>query len=277
MSNSLVTAAWLNQHLTDDNLVILDSSPASNVSGLKSDLDGLVIPGARYFDLKGRFSDPISPFPNTLPAPGDFEKATRSLGINANNEIVIYDNLGVYTSPRVWWMFKTMGHDRVSVLDGGLADWVKSGFDTDDVYQTEFAEGNFKARFQSDAIKSMQEVMENINQSSFELVDARSKGRFDGTAPEPREGMSSGHIPHSCNLPFEEVLEEGKFKSTEALKEIFSNLKLGDKPVTFSCGSGLTACIILLAAEQVLPHQKSVFDGSWTEYASTDGVEIEKS
>tara|TARA_Y100001972_G_scaffold95224_1_gene117279 strand:+ start:1466 stop:2299 length:834 start_codon:yes stop_codon:yes gene_type:complete len=277
MSNSLVTAAWLNEHLSDENLVILDSSPTSNVSGLKSELDGLVIPGARYFDLKGQFSDPKSPYPNTMPSPGDFQKAARSLGINTNSEIIVYDNLGVYTSPRVWWMFKAMGHDRVSVLDGGLADWVKNGFATKDSHQSAFPEGDFTARFQADAVKSMQEVIENINQSSFELVDARSKGRFEGTAPEPREGMSSGHLPNSCNLPFEDVLNDGKFKSPEELRQIFSDLKLGDKPITFSCGSGLTACIILLAAEQVLPNQKSVYDGSWTEYASTPGVVIEKS
>ena len=277
MSNSLVSAAWLNEHLADENLVILDSSPATNVSGLKSDLDGLVIPGARYFDLKGQFSDPKSPYPNTLPSPGDFEKAARSLGINGNSRIVVYDNLGAYTSPRVWWMFKSMGHEEVSVLDGGLGDWVKSGFETVDAHQKSFEVGDFVSHFHPETVKSISEVIENIEQSSFELVDARSKGRFEGTAPEPREGMSSGHLPNSCNLPFEEVLNDGKFKSPGELRQIFSDLKLSDKPITFSCGSGLTACIILLAAEQVLPNQKSVYDGSWTEYASTPGVEIEKS
>ena len=277
MSNSLVSAIWLNEHLSDENLIILDSSPTSNVSGLKSDLDGLIIPGARYFDLKGHFSDPKSPYPNTLPSPVDFEKAARSLGINTNSEIIIYDNLGVYTSPRVWWMFKSMGHDRVSVLDGGLAEWVKNGFKTTDAHQKDFEVGDFVSHFHPETVKSINEVIENIEQSSFELVDARSKGSFEGTAPEPREGMSSGHLPNSCNLPFEDVLNDGKFKSPEELRQIFSDLKLGDKPITFSCGSGLTACIILLAAEQVLPNQKSVYDGSWTEYASTPGVVIEKS
>ena len=174
MSNSLVSAIWLNEHLSDENLIILDSSPTSNVSGLKSDLDGLIIPGARYFDLKGHFSDPKSPYPNTLPSPVDFEKAARSLGINTNSEIIIYDNLGVYTSPRVWWMFKSMGHDRVSVLDGGLAEWVKNGFKTTDAHQKDFEVGDFVSHFHPETVKSINEVIENIEQSSFELVDRKS-------------------------------------------------------------------------------------------------------
>lgn len=276
MKDTLVSANWLRAHQTNSEVVVLDASPLTNISGLRSNYKELVIPGARYFDLKGKFSDPAGPFPNTLPSAADFEREARLLGINNNSWIVIYDNLGIYTSPRVWWMFRTMGHQHVHVLNGGLPCWVEEEYPTTDAHDTDFSSGNFRAKYQPQAVKSLNQLLENIDTKSSQVIDARSSGRFRGTAPEPREGLSSGHIPGSCNLPFEEVLENGKYKSDQALLEVFKRLPLGNQPLTFSCGSGLTACIILLAAELVLTNPKSVFDGSWTEWASTEGAPIVK-
>ncbi|MEQ8472450.1 MAG: sulfurtransferase [Marinoscillum sp.] len=276
MNESLVSAEWLNQNQNSSRLIILDASPKTNVSGLKSGVGSQVIPGARFFDLKGKFSDPKSEFPNTLPSAEDFQNAAQELGINQNSDLVIYDNLGIYTSPRVWWMFRTMGHQKVHVLNGGLESWVQAGYKTDDTHQADFNPGNFKASFHKDSIRYLDDILQNIQSNSSKVIDARSVGRFTGTAPEPREGLSSGHIPHSCNLPFELVLDEGKYKSKEELIKIFNKLSPGDQHLTFTCGSGLTACIILLAAEQVLPNQMSVFDGSWTEWASNPQTPISK-
>lgn len=276
MQTTIVSTQWLHDHLNDTNLIVLDASTQTNISGKTSEYDGKHIPNARYFDLKNHFSDPQATFPNTLPNPKTFETEVRKLGVSNESQIVVYDNLGIYNSPRVWWMFQTMGHKNIAVLDGGLPAWANAGFEIADHLAKPLQPGNFTAQFDENQVKTYAEVLANIDLKNFTVIDARSKGRFDGTAPEPRQGMSSGHIPNSCNLPFEQVLSNGHFKSKEELKSLFSDLQTEDSPLVFSCGSGLTACIILLAAELVLNNQKAVFDGSWTEWASIEGSPIKK-
>ena len=267
MNKSLVDCHWLKEHLYNPNLKILDSSPQSNVSGLESEYKGKYIKGAIPFDIKGQFSDKNSAIPNTLLPADEFEESVRSLGINEDDDIMVYDNLGIYTSPRVWWMFKVMGHKNIAVLDGGLPEWIKCGYETVSDLSSNFSVGNFKAIFNKDLVKSSIDIIENLRSNDALVLDARSKGRFDGSAPEPREGLSSGHIPNSASLPFKEVLHEGKMKSKEELKKIFQSKNVSDAPLVFSCGSGLTACITYLAAEIALKNEKAVYDGSWTEWA----------
>ena len=276
MNSPLVSASWLAQHIDDTDLIVLDASSASNISVKKPEIENCVIQGARHFDLKNKFSDNNASFPNTMPSQEQFEQGASNLGINNESVIVVYDNLGMYNSPRVWWMLKSMGHKKVSVLDGGLSAWVHAGFPTSATHATNYAHGNFTASFNSDALVAMDEVKANIASKQFTLIDARSKGRFNGTTPEPREGLSSGHVPGSCNVPFQDVLNNGFMKSEEELRAIFDKLTLADKPLVFSCGSGLTACITLLAAELVLPNQLAIYDGSWTEWASQEINLIEK-
>jgi len=276
MNSPLVSASWLAQHIDDTDLIVLDASSASNISVKKPEIENCVIQGARHFDLKNKFSDNNASFPNTMPSQEQFEQGASNLGINNESVIVVYDNLGMYNSPRVWWMLKSMGHKKVSVLDGGLSAWVHAGLPTSENHATDYALGNFAGSFNSDAVMAMDEVKVNIASKQFTLIDARSKGRFDGTAPEPREGLSSGHVPGSSNVPFQEVLSNGFMKSEEELSAIFDKLKLEVKPLVFSCGSGLTACITLLAAELVLPNQLAIYDGSWTEWASLETNLIEK-
>ena len=162
-----------------------------------------------------------------------------------------------------------MGHQNIAVLNGGLPEWVRQGYETVQQKENNIIPGNFKAKFQSEMVKDYDFVSSNVSLQESVLIDARSGGRFEGIAPEPREGLPSGHIPGSLNLPYTHVLENGKFKSREDLSEIFNNLKINEKPLVFSCGSGVTACIILLASEFVLKNNKSVYDGSWTEWAQT--------
>ena len=270
MLKPIVSAKWLFENLSDPDLILLNASPSSNVSGLKSELDEIQIASSRLFDLKKNFSDKKSDLPNTLLSAKDFQKEVRKLGINQNSKIVVYDNLGIYTSPRVWWMFKTMGHQDVAVLNGGLPDWVKKGYATESIQQDTYKKGNFTASLNSDMVKNFEAMQScSLNQEAV-IFDARSKGRFEGTAPEPRAGLRSGNIPNSLNLPWKEVVKNGKFKSKKALKEIFSTVKKEER-IVFSCGSGLTACIIFLAAELVVDNPKSVYDGSWTEWAQRVG------
>lgn len=262
MNTPLVTAQWLSTHLNDPDLVVLDASQPSNSIEPKS------IPGARVFDLKNNFSDTRSKFPNTFPSVEHFENESRGLGINKNSNIVVYDNRGIYFSPRAWWMFKVMGHDNVAVLDGGLPEWEKQGCKTEARKNKEYAFGNFTTSVLSNVVKDFDFVVKNIEQEESLVIDARSAGRFKGTAPEPRAGLRSGHIPKSINIPYETLLENGMFKGQKELLKIFKAATIEKEPLVFSCGSGVTACIVLLATELVgLTNEKSVFDGSWTEWA----------
>lgn len=276
MNTKIVSAEWLSNNLNDPNLIILDTSPKSNVSGETTAYEGLQIPNSRNVDLKEHFSDKAAQFPNTVPSAEQFEAECRKLGINKNSNIVVYDNLGVYTSPRVWWLFKIMGHENIVVLDGGLPEWVTQGFATIPREEnTTYEQGDFEAKLHPEFVKTYEEILENTETNNFVVVDARSAGRFAGTAPEPRKGLKSGSIPNSVNIPYQDVLENGKFKSVEELKALFAE-KIGDADnLTFSCGSGLTACIIMLANELSVNKGIAVYDGSWTEWAELQGLKNE--
>lgn len=270
--NELVSVEWLYQNLNNQDLIVLDTSLATTIEGKTSELQLSTIPNARYFDLKGKFSNTNSPFPNTVPSAEQFELEAQKLGINQNSKIVVFDNRGVYSSPRVWWLFKTMGHEQISVLDGGLPEWLKNEFPTEIRETKNYELGNFKANFQKGFIKSYEDIVENIHHQNFTIIDARSEGRFKGAEPEPRKHLKSGHIPNSINIPYTSVLEDGKFKSKEKLQELFKNKELNDQDLVFSCGSGLTACIVMLANELVDSNKKLLFDGSWTEWAERQGL-----
>jgi thiosulfate/3-mercaptopyruvate sulfurtransferase len=270
MPTPLVSSEWLNNNFDDPDIIILDASEKDNKAGLIVDHEDVQIKGSRVFDLKNSFSDFESNFPNTLQAPEAFEEAARKLGINSSSKIVVYDNLGIYNSPRVWWMFKIMGHDKISVLNGGLPDWVQEGFEVEPIQTNDYEPGDFKATYRPELFKSVTDVINNLEDKNAVVIDARSAGRFNGTAPEPRKGLQSGHIPGSLNIPFQQVLDNGKYKSKEELLEIFNDLKLEDRPLIFTCGSGITACVLYLASELSISNPKAVFDGSWTEWALSD-------
>ncbi len=265
MIEPLVSSSWLFNNLEDPDLIVLDASPKTT----EDDFENIGIKGSRHFDLKNEFSDASGKLPNTLPSAEQFQNSCRKLGITNSSKIVVYDNLGIYLSPRVWWMFNAMGHQNIAVLDGGLPEWIHRGYETVQHKENNIIPGNFNAKFQSEMVKGFDFVLSNVTLKKSVLIDARSAGRFKGIAPEPREGLQSGNIPGSLNLPYTDVLDNGKFKSREELSEIFNKLMINEKPLIFSCGSGVTACIILLASELVLKNDKSVYDGSWTEWAQT--------
>ncbi len=278
MKRYLISVEDLHKKLNHEDLIILDSSPQSNKAGKQTQYPGIKIPHARTFDLKGRFSDQSNPLPNMLPSAAQFEEECRKLGINQESEIVVYDNLGIYTSPRVWWLFKIMGHEKISVLNGGLVAWKNAGYETTAIEaSTEtWSEGDFQANLDRRGVKKYKEIVNNLTTKEHLLIDVRSAGRFSGQEAEPRKYLQSGHIPHSINIPYQSVLEDGKYKSKEELKGLFENKQIGDEKLIFSCGSGLTACIVFLASEMVMENEKSLYDGSWTEWAERQNLKNDR-
>ena len=270
--NEIVSVDWLNQHVKDENLILLDASFPKVGGKESSELDNISIPGARFFDLKGNFSDTSSSFPNTMPSEEQFERECKKLGINQDSTLIVFDNKGIYSSPRIWWMFKVMGHNKVAVLDGGLPEWIKKGYSTCRREIKIYELGNFKASFNARFVKRYEDILNNLISNTFTVVDARSEGRFNGTEKEPRASIKSGNIPNSINIPFMDVLENGKFKSTPELKKIFNAKCPTSKDLIFTCGSGITACIILLASELAYKKNLYVYDGSWTEWAEKQNL-----
>jgi len=277
MEKAVISVDWLKSNLVKENLVILDASPENTVTGNSSPYGNLCIENARIFNIKKNFEDKKSDIPNTTPPPAQFQQECQSLGINVNSEIVVYDNLGIYTSPRVWWLFKIMGHQNVSVLNGGLPAWINKGYKTINKRELkqQYQAGNFKSKFSGEHIIKYKDILENIETEKFLVVDARSKGRFNGTEKEPREYLQSGNIPNSINIPYKTLLKDGKFKSKQELNKIFGEKINNQAELVFSCGSGMTACIVMLASEISFKKSKHLYDGSWTEFAALQNLRNE--
>ncbi|MBL4710843.1 MAG: sulfurtransferase [Flavobacteriales bacterium] len=266
MLNSIVSVQWLKCNLKSKKIVVLYTTLVAKKTIIPVEIKNQQIKGARFFDLQKVFSLQDSDLPNTYPPEEQFEDACKNLGIDSNSKIVVYDSLGIYSSPRVWFLFKSMGHEEVFVLDGGLQEWVRQGCETVKKREEELILGNFKARPGINFMVSQEEVRENISSQEALVIDARSGVRFRGEVSEPRKGQRSGNILGSKNLHYAALLKEGNYKSEEALKSIFAELVKGDEPLIFSCGSGITACILYLAADSIIENSIAVYDGSWTEW-----------
>ncbi|WP_335966807.1 sulfurtransferase [Galbibacter sp. PAP.153] len=273
METPIVSVEWLHLNINDPDLIILDASLPSKVNDEIDNLGQIQIKNARYFNLKENFSDQTSVFPSTFPDKKQFETESRKLGINNNSKIIIYDNMGIYSSPRAWWMYKVMGHHNVAVLNGGLPEWIAKGYKTVPIQKPDTEKGNFTASIDRSQIKNYPYIKKNIEVKQSLLIDARSSERYNGIAPDPRKGLKSGHIPNSINIPYTSVLKNGKIRNQRELIPIFEKIKHENpKALTFTCGSGITACIVLLASELVVNTKKSVYDGSWTEWATLEGL-----
>lgn len=225
------------------------------------------IPGARRFDFDKAVADTTSPLPHMMPTPEAFEAAARALGISNTTRIVVYDGAGIFAAPRAWWMFKAMGHQDVAVLDGGFRAWTASGGAVETGPQAPTAAGDFTARPDPSRIADADAVKADLASGSRQVVDARGAPRFEGAQPEPRAGLRSGHMPGARNLPFNQILEDGRFKSPEAIRAMYAQAGLGpDKPIIASCGSGVTAAVLALGAEVAGMAPIAVYDGSWSEW-----------
>lgn len=273
----LVTVNWLYQHKDATNLIILDGTiPKVTLKESANNLDENQIKNARFFDIKKVFSIQDAPFPNTALTADNFEKEAQKLGINKDSCIVVYDDYGVYSSPRVWWLFKTMGFNNVAVLDGGFPAWEKANFPTEKKQRQNYNPGNFKANYQPEKIINSDVVLEAISNHQIQIIDARSSGRFFATEPEPRKEVRSGHIPTSKSLPYSSLLNNECLKSETALIQNFKEINPEKKAMIFSCGSGITACVLALGATISGYENCAIYDGSWTEWGSLTDLPIEK-
>ncbi len=277
MANVLVTPEWVFEHLHDDKLVILDASMLQVVGRVPLEYEvPTYLLCALPFDLENSFVDPDSHLPHTLPSPERFTQLARQLGINKDSHIVIYDNQGIYSAPRAWWMFQVMGHSNVSIMDGGLPAWIDKGYPTQMQPSVSEGLGDFQATLSPQWLATLDQVMQSIDDDNVRILDARASARFTGEASEPRPGLRSGHIPGAINLPFLSIMKNHSYDSLDNLTNAFNErVPALDQQLIFSCGSGITACILLVAAIQIGYENVSVYDGSWAEWGANDALPIE--
>ncbi len=271
MPRSLSDSQVLADNLDQPKLVILDAS--SYMPGVPrsafNEWQQQSIPGAHFFDFNEKFADTTSTLPHMLPSTTEFTREARELGVNQDSIIVVYDSTGIFSAPRAWWMWTTMGHKSCAVLDGGLPQWLAEARTTEPGEQASrelVAIGNFTATNQPQNVKNVADMNAAIRQEHICILDARSKDRFDGVAKEPREGLISGHIPSSKSLPFDQLLDKGKFKPINDIKRLIDNQIQVDQQLYATCGSGITACILAFAAHLVGIKNIAVYDGSWCEW-----------
>ncbi|WP_025898587.1 3-mercaptopyruvate sulfurtransferase [Sneathiella glossodoripedis] len=274
---SLVSTEWLSLNMSAPDIRIVDASwylPGENRDA-KAEFEKAHIPGAVFFDID-EIADTDVDLPHMIPAPEKFSSKLRKLGLGDGNRIVVYDGSGIRSAARAWWMIRLFGHDDVAILDGGFAKWQAEGRPISDM-PSHPAERHFTSRMNSLMVKDKDQVLRNVEVARAQVLDARSKGRFEGSEAEPREGLRGGHIPGSYNLPFNELLtDEGTLKSGEELRAAFETSGIDiKKPVITSCGSGITACVLAFGLHMIGHRDTAVYDGSWTEWALDENLPVQ--
>lgn len=273
----LVSTDWLSSRLSDPEIRILDATwYLPNVDrDAKAEYDQSHIPNARFFDID-EVSDHRSDLPHMVPPVEKFMSKVRKLGVGDGHQIVIYDSHGLFSAARVWWLFKVMGQKNVAVLDGGLPKWLREGR-TVDSSSPLIRDRHMFVKYHDEMIKDVTQVSSASKLGDFEILDARSAGRFRGEEPEPRPGLRAGHIPGSKNIFYGDLLnEDGTLKSQDKLVAHFKAKAVNlDKPVITSCGSGVTAAIINLALDRIGKTDHALYDGSWTEWGMYPTVPVE--
>lgn len=277
--DALVAPSWLAKHLGEPGVVALDATlPPVGVAPAVDTRARYVarhIPGAVFFDIE-EFSDHSTPLPHMLPTAEVFARSMGALGVSDDATIVVYEQEGVFSAPRAWWMLRTFGARDVHVLDGGLRAWVDAGLPVESG-PVQRPAARFDARLDKNAVEDFAGI-QKIVAGHGQIVDARSAGRFAGTLPEPRAGISSGHMPSAINLPFTELAKDGRLGTAGNLREIFQSRGVDlEQPVTTTCGSGVTAAVLALGLEIAGAKNVRLYDGSWAEYAQRPDSVIEKS
>ncbi|KAI3414912.1 uncharacterized protein J3R85_015715 [Psidium guajava] len=299
-SGPVVSVDWLHANLREPDLKVLDASwymPDEQRNPIQ-EYQVAHIPGALFFDVDG-IADRTTNLPHMLPSEQAFAAAVSSLGIQNKEGVVVYDGKGIFSAARVWWMFRVFGHERVWVLDGGLPRWRALGYDVESsassdailkasaaseaiekVYQGQ-AVGpiTFETKFQPHLVWTLDQVKRNVEEKSHQHIDARSKARFDGSVPEPRKGIRSGHVPGSKCVPFAQMLDSSQtLLPPDELKKRFDEEGISlESPVVTSCGTGVTACILALGLHRLGKHDVAVYDGSWTEWGAESDTPVDKS
>ncbi|HXE03370.1 MAG TPA: 3-mercaptopyruvate sulfurtransferase [Methyloceanibacter sp.] len=280
----LQTKTWLTEtdelarELDAPDLVIIDASwhmPAENRNAHEEYL-AEHIPGAIFFDID-EIADTKSGLPHMLPPPEKFSSRMRSMGIGDGSRIVVYDSSGLFSAARVWWTFRVMGVDDVSVLNGGLPKWKREGLPLESGPARSRTARHFTARRNLDLVRDVGDIKALLKDRSAEIVDARAADRFAGKAPEPRPGLRSGRIPGSHNLPFAKLLnKDGTLKTAPEIERLFEEAGVDlSKPVVASCGSGITASVLALGLAEIGHRRAAVYDGSWSEWGADQNLPIE--
>lgn len=234
------------------------------------------LPGALFFDID-EISDKTSPYPHMLPTTQEFANLVGALGISNHDRVVVYDSSGLFSAPRAWWMFRVFGHEKVSILEGGLPKWIAEARPLQSG-PVELKPTRFNAKFNTALYRHGEDVYKNLQTHVDQVVDARSESRFKGTEPEPREGLKSGHIPGARNVPYKSLLQDnGMIKSLDEMREVFTAAGVDlNLPIVNSCGSGITACVLALAQYELGKKDAAVYDGSWAEWGSVSEAPVEK-
>ncbi len=271
--DALVTTDWLAGELGKPDLVVFDATkylPNEPKDG-RAEFRTAHIPGARYFDID-EIADPDTDLPHMVPSPGRFAKLMSALGVGDRSRVVFYDQKGLASAARGWWLMGLFGHDTAAVLDGGLPKWLREGRSTEtgdaSVPAPASSGGTFRPDYRATRLRGVGDVLNNVTTQAELVLDARAGGRFTGATPEPRAGMRSGHIPGSASLPYTDLLNaDGTFRAPEALRARFAAAGAdGSRPMVTSCGSGVTACILTLGLRLAGLPEGAVYDGSWTEW-----------
>ncbi len=265
----IVETDWLAEHLEAPDLVVVDGSLhlPTKQRNPKEEYAAEHIPGAQFFDIDD-IADHQNPLPHMLPSTVVFASKMKKMGIGDGTRVVAYDNEGLYSAARVWWMLRTMGHEDVAVLNGGLPKWKADGHPVTDEPPRPRTERHFTPRFNAALVRDIDDVKSIIKSGSEQIIDARAAARFRGESAEPRQGLRSGHMPGARNVPFLSLQnDDGTLKSTDDMRSVFAAAGVDiNKPAMTTCGSGVTAGVLSLALAILGNPDVAVYDGSWTEW-----------
>jgi thiosulfate/3-mercaptopyruvate sulfurtransferase len=276
--DALVSTDWLAAHLRDADLRVLDGSwhmPQAKRDP-RAEFVNAHVPGAVFFDIDG-IADHSTPLPHMLPTADAFGDAVGGLGVASGDRVVVYDTRGVVSAARVWWTFRAFGHDAVAVLDGGLPKWNAEGRALESG-EAKPVRRVFRAAPQPALVRDLAAMRDNLTTPREQVLDARSAGRFAATEPEPRAGLRGGHIPGSLNLPSDTLVRaDGTLLSPADLRKRFEAAGIQfDRPVTTTCGSGITASVLAFALHLLGHPRVAVYDGSWTEWGGRTDTPVER-
>lgn len=273
---TLVSTEWLHAHLKDPDLRILDGSYYLPQMGRdpRAEYDAVHIPNARFFDIDD-VSDHGSDLPHMVPPVEKFMSRMRAMGVGDGHQVVVYDGMGLFSAARVWWLFKLMGQNNIAVLDGGLPKWQAEGRPVEDLPPV-IRDRHMTVRRQNHMVKDVTQVSAASKLGDYEIIDARSPGRFRGEEPEPRAGLRPGHIPGSKNVCFKDLLNADQtMKNPADIRQIFEAAGVDfNKPAITTCGSGVTAAVLSLGLERIGKTDHSLYDGSWSEWGMFPTVPV---